>query len=143
MASRRSSQERREPAATIEQLVGPLEAACLRALWAQAPATVEDVRSRVNAAEDSELAYTTVMTVLSRLHEKGLAERERRGRAYRYQPSYSERELVAVLTRREVDELVDRYGQVALAQFAATLQRTDPELLQQVVELASQEDDDE
>lgn len=140
MGGRRSSRNRAE--APIEELVGPLEAACLRALWKSSPATVEQVRTAVNATQGTELAYTTVMTVLSRLHDKGLVYRWRQGRGYRYQPAYTEGELAEVFARRKVDELVERYGDLALAQFADALQRTQPGVLERVVELAERKDED-
>lgn len=112
--------------------MGSLEAACLRALWASAPATVGEVLTTVNAEHDPVLAYTTVMTVLSRLYEKGYVTRERHGRGYVYQPAYSEEELVDVLGAREVDRVVERYGEVAIAHFVDALERTDPQLLDRV-----------
>lgn len=119
-----------------EDLLGPLEAACMRSLWRRSAATVGDVLEDVHAEYDPDLAYTTVMTVLSRLHDKAFVVRERVGRGYCYEPAYSREELVDLLGRREVDELVERYGQVALAHFAGALRRTDPALLAEVEQLA-------
>jgi len=93
---------------------------------------VGDVLERVNAGLQAKLAYTTVMTVLSRLHDKGLVTRERQGRGYDYRPAYAEVELVDVLSHREVDRVVARYGDAALAQFMRALEDTDPELLRRV-----------
>lgn len=45
--------------------------------------SVHDVQATLTS-EGHELAYTTVMTVLVRLHEKGLVAREREGRRYLY-----------------------------------------------------------
>ena len=65
----------------IRRATGELEEAVLRFVWAMdAPVTPAEVHESV--APD--LAYTTVMTVLTRLHQKGRLERERRGRAYAY-----------------------------------------------------------
>ncbi len=65
----------------IRRGTGELEEAVLRFVWAMgAPVTPAEVHESV--APD--LAYTTVMTVLTRLHQKGRLERERRGRAYAY-----------------------------------------------------------
>lgn len=123
---------KRSPGPAAEELFGPLESACLRALWSDAPASVGDVLEQVNADHDPELAYTTVMTVLTRLHEKGYVTRERRGRGYLYDPIYTEQELVDLLGRRDVDRVVDRYGDVALAHFIERLEQVDPELLDRV-----------
>lgn len=125
----------------IDDLLGPLEVACLRVLWGSAPASVGDVLKAVNEEQDAELAYTTVMTVLARLHEKGYATRRRQGRGYRYQPAYTEEELVELLGRREVDRVVERYGEVALACFVETLQHADPGLLRRVTGVADEASD--
>lgn len=129
MAKRRRA---RSPGPAAEELLGSLESACMRALWSSAPASVGDVLERVNTGHDPELAYTTVMTVLTRLHEKGYVTRERHGRGYVYQPAYSEQELVDLLSRRDVDRLVERYGTVALAHFVEALERSDPDLLDRI-----------
>lgn len=129
--------KRRGKAVSARALLGPLEYAALEALWEGAPANVGAVRKRINRdrGPDGQLAYTTVMTVLSRLHDKGLAERTKVGRSYDYTPSFSEAGLVDHLGRQEVDELVGRYGVVALAQFADVLRDADPQLLARVVAL--------
>jgi len=111
----------------------------MRALWRRAPGTVSDVRDAVNDEQNSALAYTTVMTVLTRLYDKGFVARQRRGRSYAYEPVYSETELVDVLGRRDVDRLVERYGDAALAYFVETLQDADPDLLRRMQSLASGE----
>lgn len=123
-------------------LLGPLEYAVMRALWDASPATVPVVLDLVNGQRpaDDKLAYTTVMTVLSRLHDKGLLVRERRGRGYEYAPRFSEAGLVAHLSEREVQGLLDRYGEVALAQFAAAVERADERLVARL--RATAEDDD-
>ncbi len=62
---------------------GELEESVLQYLWAvNEPATPADV----HAAIAPDLAYTTVMTVLTRLFKKGLLDRARHGRAYAYRP---------------------------------------------------------
>jgi len=72
--------------------VGALETAVLECLWAAGePMTPRQVLEAV----DSDLAYTTVVTILTRLTDKGLVERERQGKVYLYQPVMSEADLVA------------------------------------------------
>ena len=55
------------------------------------PLSPADVRERLGG----DLAYTTVVTILSRLHAKGVLDRERAGRAYRYTPVADEPGLAA------------------------------------------------
>lgn len=72
--------------------VGALETAVLESLWAApGPSTPREIL----AAVDPDLAYTTVVTILTRLVDKGLVERERRGRTFRYRPRLSEADLLA------------------------------------------------
>lgn len=128
--------------ARAEGLLGPLEYAVMQALWDASPASVPTVLEVVNGDRpaDDQLAYTTVMTVLSRLYDKGLVVRDRRGRGYEYTPRFSEAGLVAHLSEREVQGLLDRYGEVALAQFAAAVDRADEGLVSRL--RAAAEDDD-
>jgi len=77
----------------------------LAALWAAGRPLVP---AEVQAAVGSDLAYTTVMTILVRLHDKGVIERERAGRAYAYQPVVAETEVVADQVRRLLEHGHDR-----------------------------------
>ena len=117
--------------ASAQGLLGHLEYAVMRCLWAQAPASVPTVLEHLNGCrrKSDRLAYTTVMTVLVRLHDKGIVERSRRGRGFEYTPRFDEAELVDHFSRRDVDELVERYGAVALAHFAAAVEQADPQVV--------------
>lgn len=84
---------------------GELESAVLAALWAApGPLVPADVQTAVGA----DLAYTTVMTILVRLHDKGLIERSKVGRAYAYRPVVAETDVVAEQVRRLIDQGQDR-----------------------------------
>jgi predicted transcriptional regulator len=73
---------------------GELEAEVLAALWAaDAPLTAAEVQAHLGA----ELAATTIITILSRLVDKGMVERTRAvdERAYRYAPTRERAEHAA------------------------------------------------
>src|SRR5690606_37291917 len=73
--------------------LGDLERAVMDVLWgAPEPRSVRAVHETL---ADRGLAYTTVMTVLDRLAKKGLAVRERAGRAWLYRAAGSREELAA------------------------------------------------
>ena len=61
----------------------PRELAVMSVLWRLGSATVSDVRD----ALDEDLAYTSVLSALQTLEEKGFVRHEAEGRAYRYFPS--------------------------------------------------------
>ena len=84
---------------------GELEGAVLAALWA---ASAPLVPAEVQAAVGGDLAYTTVMTILMRLHDKGIIERAKVGRAFAYRPVVAEVEVVADHVRRLLDQGQDR-----------------------------------
>lgn len=81
-------------------------------LWqADAALPVREVLAALNRERAAPLAYTTAMTVLSRLAERGVARRERDGRGYAYRAAAGSAAEIAV--RR----LVEEYGDAALASF--------------------------
>src|SRR2546422_10300753 len=84
---------------------GELEGEVLAALWA-APEPL--VPAEVQAAVGADLAYTTVMTILVRLHDKGVIERAKVGRAYAYRPVVAETDVIAEQVRRLLDQGQDR-----------------------------------
>ncbi|WP_460545389.1 BlaI/MecI/CopY family transcriptional regulator [Glycomyces halotolerans] len=91
---------------------GPLESAVLKVLWdASESVPVRYVLERLNRDREPELAYTTVMTVLSRLAERGVVARSKAGRGYVYRPVARDEAGIAV--RR----LLDDYGEAALVSF--------------------------
>ncbi|CAN5120763.1 BlaI/MecI/CopY family transcriptional regulator [soil metagenome] len=67
------------------QSFGQLEAAVMQRLWdQQSPVAVREVLEDFQM--DRSIAYTTVMTVMDNLFQKGFLTREMQGRAYRYRP---------------------------------------------------------
>jgi predicted transcriptional regulator len=62
----------------------PLELDIMKAVWRGHPITVKDVQIAIHP--DRPLAYTTVMTVLHRLHLKGFLHRTLRSKAHYYEP---------------------------------------------------------
>lgn len=62
----------------------PAELELLHCLWDHGPSTVREVMDRLNKSQKRRRAYTSVMTLLSIMVDKGLLEREAHGRAYLY-----------------------------------------------------------
>jgi len=71
--------------------LGPLEADVMRLVWEKGEVQVEDIHQAL--LRDREIAYTTVMTVMSRLAAKGLLARHRQGRAYLYRAALGREEM--------------------------------------------------
>lgn len=115
-------------AAAGRRAAGELEAAVLAVLQgAGAPLSPGEVRERIGGP----LAYTTVVTILSRLHAKGVLERHKAGRAYLYSPVADEPGLAARRMARVLDGEADR--EAVLARFVSALSDSDEELLRRML----------
>lgn len=99
---------------------GVLESEILAALWAVGrPLTPGEVQQHIAG----EPAYSTVVTTLSRLYEKGTLSRVRNGRAYTYEPIADEAGLAARRMRQVLDAEADR--RTVLARFVSDLSADD------------------
>lgn len=108
---------------------GALEREVMDVLWgADGPLTPGEVREGLVG----ELAYTTVMTVLNRLFDKGRVVREQRGRAFAYSAAVSESELAAAQMNAVLSATGDRVG--ALGGFVGELSRRDRDALRRLLE---------
>ena len=115
-------------AAAGRRAAGELEATVLAVLQgAGSPLSPGEVRERIGGT----LAYTTVVTILSRLHAKGVLERTKAGRAYLYSPVADEPGLAARRMARVLDGEADR--EAVLARFVSALSDSDEELLRRML----------
>jgi predicted transcriptional regulator len=114
---------------------GALEAEVLAVLQAAgSPLTPSEVRERLGRR----LAYTTVVTILSRLHAKGVLTRSRAGRAFAYAPVADEAGLAARRMQGVLENEDDR--EAVLARFVSGLTPADEQLLRRM--LGEQPDQD-
>ena len=108
-------------------------------VWRQGgETTVKLVMEALNRKAKPARAYTTYMTVMRRLDDKGLLSRTRNGRADTYQPRLTREEFQQRRAAAEVRTLVDEYGDVALAHFARSLSTLDPARRRQLRKLAGE-----
>jgi predicted transcriptional regulator len=103
-----------------------LEAEVMEELWSSGEAPVRAIMDVLNKRTKQKRAYTTYMTIMARLHKKGLLVRRREGKTDFYSPSQRREEYMAVRARAEVEELVAQYGDVALSNFAQQMADLDP-----------------
>jgi predicted transcriptional regulator len=114
-------------------VLGPLEADVMEIVWASdEPMSVRALLERLNKGRRQPLAYTTVMTVMSRLVDKDVLSRRRDGRGYVYEASVSDPAEIAVRG------VVRDFGDAALAHFVDEA-KADPKLLRRLRRLLSEE----
>ncbi len=99
-------------------------------------AAVRDVMETLNRRAKKPRAYTTYMTILGRLHAKGLVERRRQGKTDFYRSAYTREEYADLRAQAGADSLVAQYGDVALSHFARQMARLDPDRRRQLQRLA-------
>jgi predicted transcriptional regulator len=113
-----------------------LEAAVMDQMWRVDRATVREVLDALNDAGSRARAYTTVMTIMRRLDTKGLLRRERQDRTDVYTAVMSREDYTQARARKQVEALVDEFGDVALANFARQVERLEPGRLEALREMA-------
>ncbi|MQA87456.1 MAG: BlaI/MecI/CopY family transcriptional regulator [Streptosporangiales bacterium] len=106
--------------------LGPLETAAMEVLWrADEPLSVRQVLDRLNQDRCPLLAYTTVMTVLARLADKGALTRQPRGRGFAYRPTGSDPAALAVRS------VLTEHGDAAIVRFVEQV-GADPDALRRL-----------
>ncbi|MER8043670.1 BlaI/MecI/CopY family transcriptional regulator [Streptomyces sp. NPDC094032] len=115
-------------------VLGALETEIMNVLWsAPGPLSVRDVLDRVNERRATPLAYTTIMTVLGRLADKGATTRTKQGRGYLYTAAVADEAALAVR------EVIRDFGAAAVAHFVDEARAT-PELMARLERLMREDD---
>ncbi|GAC1541264.1 MAG: BlaI/MecI/CopY family transcriptional regulator [Herpetosiphon sp.] len=111
----------------LVKVMGPLETDIMQVVWKEQPTTVKKVHRALQ--KNREIAYTTVMTTMTRLAEKGVLDRKREGLAYVYTPAITQREFETMIVRRVLDGLMDDYQEETITYLMDYLAEHNPEQL--------------
>jgi predicted transcriptional regulator len=111
---------RNEP---LETLLGPLEQEVMDVVWRLGDATVRDVHDEL--AKRRAIAYTTVMTTMSRLATKQLLGRDTGGLAHRYRPAVSRDRYARSAVGDVLSWLLERYPEPAASYLADVVHDVD------------------
>jgi predicted transcriptional regulator len=117
----------------LRQVLGDLEAEIMECIWEMGSASVREVHECLLGRRD--IAYTTVMTVMSRLSEKGLLARRQDGRAYIYTPVQTRDAFCTGVVKRVMAGLFGSAGRPVLAHFVESLTEEDQAELDLLSEL--------
>ncbi len=111
-----------------------LEADIMEVIWsAGRELCVHDVLDAL--LENREIAYTTVMTTVNRLADKGLLDRQKDGRRYLYRPRHTRDEFLAELARDIFERLPDAGKDAAAAYLVDRVAESDLDELDRLEEL--------
>ena len=115
------------------QPLTPQELAIMKVVWRLEKATVRDVYEALRARR--EIAYTTVMTMMKILEEKGFLKKTRVDRAYEYRPAKPRHQVIGAMVRDFLDRVFDGAAAPLLVHLAkdARLSREDKELMRRLI----------
>jgi predicted transcriptional regulator len=102
----------RKPASTLT----PQELAIMKVVWRKKEATVRDVYETLR--ESRPVAYTTVMTMMRILQEKGFLTKATEDRAHVYTPAIPQQKVVGTMLRDFVDRVFDGASESLLLHLA-------------------------
>lgn len=95
--------------------LGPLEKKIMDILWRTQSGSVKTIWQELK--REQTVAYTTVLTVLSRLFEKGLLTRQKIGKSFLYTPKVDKSQTVQSVIRDTMKKLIENFGDEAVIAF--------------------------
>src|SRR5207248_6534394 len=123
------SRRQRESDDAVARYLGELQAEVMGIFWRRESATVREMLGELNPRRRKKLAYNTVLTIVSRLWQRGLLERAAEGRGFRYHAVRTRDDLLAELSDELIDRLLADFGDVAVARLG---QRLDPARIEEL-----------
>jgi predicted transcriptional regulator len=116
----------RESDDPVARYLGELQTEVMAVFWDRKSATVREAVDLLNKRRRRQkLAYTTVLTLITRLWQRELLERDPEGRGFRYRAAKSRDDVIGELSEQLIDRLLDDFGDVAVAQLGERLGELD------------------
>jgi len=112
----------------LEKVLGHLETDVLEIVWKMGKVSVRDVYEKLQSQR--KIAYTTVMTIMTRLAKKELLKKEKEGLAYLYIPVYSREEFMKNMVQEVIDGLLEDYSDIAFSHFVDRMSKEDESRIQ-------------
>ncbi len=114
-------------------LMGELESLVMEIIWDQGPQTVREVFDRLSRSRD--LAYTTVMTVMSRLATKKVLNKRKQGNAFLYKATLSKDDFERETARDIFSSLLQGYGGALVQPLAESIDLLEDKDLDELMRL--------
>ena len=121
---------------TLAEVLGPLENEIMEVVWEKGDVTVRDVHETLQ--QKRPIAYTTVMTTLGRLADKGFLRRIEDQPAHHYSAIVSRDDYASTTVKSVVDWLVDHFPDPAMAYFVDRVEEEDDAVIDRLREAIEQ-----
>jgi len=121
----------------VERKLGDLELQILNVLWERGPSTVRDVLEALRV--EPRPAYTTVLTMMRLMHEKGYLDRREQGRAHVYQAKLREKPTKRTLLEALIDTAFQGSAEALMVRLIED-ERLSPEEIERVKKLIAEQE---
>jgi predicted transcriptional regulator len=121
---------------TLAEVLGPLENEIMEVVWDKGDVTVRDVHETLQ--QKRTIAYTTVMTTLGRLSDKGFLRRIEDQPAHHYSAIVTRDDYASSTVKSVVDWLVDHFPDPAMAYFVDRVEEEDDAVIDRLREAIEQ-----
>lgn len=119
------------------KVLGELETEIMEIIWKQIdPVSVKYITLIISKRRH--IAYTTVMTIMTRLADKGILTRHLNGPSYLYKPKLTKEQFMAKAVRGIFSQAVSTLGEEVLSHFVKEIQRINPKKRQQLLKMLSE-----
>ncbi|MCS6860442.1 MAG: BlaI/MecI/CopY family transcriptional regulator [Abditibacteriales bacterium] len=118
-------------------MLGELESQVLDVVWRMKSATVREVKEHLRHRRH--IAYTTVMTTMDRLHEKGFLVRTKRGKGYVYAPRVSRQEVGKSVMKKWLRNMLRAFGEPTMSCLVEAIREVDSRRLDELARLIEEE----
>ncbi len=116
------------------KVLGNLESEVMDIVWqSHSPISVREVTESLQTKRS--IAYTTIMTIMGRLVEKGLLSRRLYGTSYLYQPRLSREKFMAKAVHNIFTTAVSSLGEEVATYFAKEIQRLNPKKRKELLKI--------
>ncbi len=121
----------------LEKVLGSLESEIMEVAWASdCEVSVRDVLEALK--DDRELAYTTVMTIMSRLADKKILEKRKEKNAFLFKPTISRDEFTGQVVGGLIDDLLNDFSEATMSYFVRRVGEKDRSVLEKLEHVISE-----
>jgi|SRR3989344_4855986 len=122
------------------KVLGELESEIMEIIWKANDLISVKVVTEI-LQKKRKIAYTTVMTIMGRLVDKGLLKITAHSKAYSYQAAYSRDKFLTKATRQIIKDFVSSFGDTAIAHFAEELDKIPPDKKKKLLKILKESND--
>lgn len=113
--------------------ISELEQQVMNIVWSLKKCSVRDVLTIIGKTKP--VAYTTILTVLQRLYEKGLVVKKREGKAFLYKPKVSKELYSRSMAQGFLRKFINSFGDIGIASFAESIESLSTKEKEYLIEL--------